>query len=117
MISKITEIDGIIDRLETLIKTLREERDSALNELVRVKKDLESRELEIMQMDEEIQKEAKRFEEERQFIMQERIEAGQRLDKMALRIKELAPPLSESINSENPAALERKQTELNYDED
>jgi predicted nucleic acid-binding Zn-ribbon protein len=89
MIAKITEIDGIIDRLENMMTALREERDRAISELASLKTELDERELELLQMDEEMRREAARFEDERNMIQQERSEAEARLDKLASRIREL----------------------------
>jgi chromosome segregation ATPase len=89
MIAKITEIDSIIDRLENAITTLREERDRAVRELTGVKTALDERELELLQMDEEMQREIARFDDERKMIQQERAEANARLEKLASRIREL----------------------------
>jgi chromosome segregation ATPase len=119
MIAKITEIDGIIDKLESLIKTLREERDEAVQELAAVKKNLDDRELELLQLDEEMQRDKKRFDEERQVVLQERAEAAQKLDKIALRIRELVPLLPQNAASvDTPfGASQTNQNTLNFSED
>jgi predicted nucleic acid-binding Zn-ribbon protein len=116
MFGKIAEIDGIVDRLESLIKTLSEERDNAVDELARVKKTLDDRETELLQMDDEIQRETKRFEEERRTMMQEQADAEQRLEKLAYRIRELLPLLPEEIAPVGQPAI-AVQTTLNYEED
>jgi chromosome segregation ATPase len=116
MIAKLNEIESVIDKLESVIKTLREERDSALNELALVKKTLDEREIELLQMDEEMQREIKRFEDEQNEIAQERLDAEQRLEKIAIRIRELVPLLPER---EAPVTLYAggSQTTIDYSED
>ncbi|MDR3254230.1 MAG: hypothetical protein LBT31_01510 [Synergistaceae bacterium] len=96
MIAKITEIDGIVDKLESLIKTLREERDSAVSEAARLKKVMDDREMEILQVDDQLQKESKRIEEERKAMVQEHADYEQRLGELATRIRELLPLLTEA---------------------
>ena len=96
MIAKITEIDGIIDKLETVIMKLREERDLAVSELSTTKKALDERELELLQMDEETRREIARYEDELRVIRQERAEAKDRLDGVTLRVRELVSFLPDS---------------------
>jgi chromosome segregation ATPase len=100
MIAKITEIDGIIDKLETVIMKLREERDRAVDELAAVKKALDERELELLQMDEETQRAIAGFEDELRVIKQERSEAEQRLESVAVRVRELVSFLPDSAASQ-----------------
>jgi polyphosphate kinase 2 (PPK2 family) len=115
MIEKIAEFDGIVDKLELLIKTLREERDSAVSESVRLKKDLDDREMELLQMDEEMQKQARRFEEEKEIIVREQAEAQQKLDSMVVRIRQLLPPQSDEVVPAEPQSCEIDQNFLRYD--
>jgi predicted nucleic acid-binding Zn-ribbon protein len=115
MIEKIAEIDGIVDKLELLIKTLREERDSAVNEFSRLKKDLDDREMELLQMDEEMQKQAKRFEEEKEIMAREQTEAQKKLDSMADRIRQLLPTQSDEIVQAGSQSFEINQNFLRYD--
>ncbi|MDR1943389.1 MAG: hypothetical protein LBQ19_01055 [Synergistaceae bacterium] len=116
MIGKITEIDGIIDKLESLITTLREERDNALKELALAKKTIDERELDLLQMDEEAQRDKRRFEEERQSIMNEQVEAVQMLENVAARIRRLVPaPRDEVVNA--GVGIGGSQTTLKYEED
>jgi uncharacterized coiled-coil DUF342 family protein len=89
MIAKITEIEGIIDKLENVIIKLRDERDRAMDELAAAKRALDERELELLQMDEETRQETARLEDERNAIKGECDDANQRLDKLASRIREL----------------------------
>ena len=96
MIAKITEIDGIIERLGSAMTALREERDLAVRELASVKTALDEREIELLQMDEEMQREIARFEDERKMLQQERGEAEERLEKLASRVRELVSLLPES---------------------
>jgi predicted nucleic acid-binding Zn-ribbon protein len=115
MIEKITEIDGIVDKLELLIKTLREEKSKAADESERLKKDLDDREMELLQMDEEMQKQAKRFEEEREIMAREQAELRQRLDSMVVRIRQLLPPQPDEIIQAEPQPCEIDQNFLRYD--
>ncbi|MDR1885607.1 MAG: hypothetical protein LBQ56_04975 [Synergistaceae bacterium] len=96
MIAKITELDGIVERLETLVRTIARERDSALEEVERLRKNLDDRELELLQLDEELQRATQRFDDERAATAQEREETERRLDDLASRIKSMLPPPSEN---------------------
>ena len=78
------------------IEALREERDLAVRELASVKTALDEREIELLQMDEEMQREIARFEDERKMLQQERGEAEERLEKLASRVRELVSFLPES---------------------
>ncbi|MDR3322118.1 MAG: hypothetical protein LBS93_06675 [Synergistaceae bacterium] len=111
MIGKITELDGVVGKLESLIKTFRDERDKAVGEADRLKKVLDDRELELLQMDEQLQKESKRIEEERQAMMREHADYEQKLGELATRIRELLPLLTDAA-----APSGGSQTTLNYDE-
>lgn len=93
MIAKITEIESAIDKMESMIKKLVEERDNARSEAERLKKQLDGKELEMLQLDEEIQKEAKRFEEEKETIKQTHADSEKKLDEIAARIRQILPLL------------------------
>ncbi|MDR1515711.1 MAG: hypothetical protein LBS45_08450 [Synergistaceae bacterium] len=116
MIAKITEIEGIIDKLESVIIKLRDERDRAVDELSAAKKALDDRELELLQMDEEMQREAARFEDERNMIKQERDDAGGRLEKLASRIRELVSFLPEGGAVPAQSVIPTNTT-INFSED
>ncbi len=89
MIAKLAEFENIIEKLETLIKNLKDERDKALDELEQTKKLVDQRELELLQLDEEIQREAKSFEERLKAATEERVDAEKKLDELADRIRNL----------------------------
>lgn len=100
MIAKLTEFENIIEKLEALIKNLKDDRDRAWDEVERVKKIVDQRELELLQLDEEIQREAKRFEERMQALVDEREDAEKKLDELGARIRDLLPLLPENGHEE-----------------
>ncbi len=75
MMGRLAEIETAADRLESLVKSLVEDRARAWAEAERLKKALDEREMEFLQMDEEFQRAAKRFEEECATMRDERADA------------------------------------------
>ena len=100
MIAKLAEFENIIVKLESLIKNLKADRDQALDEVERLKKLVDQRELELLQLDEEIQSEAKNFEERLKAAADEREDAEKKLDELAIRIRSLLPLLPDDQVSE-----------------
>ncbi|MDR3331332.1 MAG: hypothetical protein LBT08_01775 [Synergistaceae bacterium] len=100
MFAKISELEEIVGKLETLVKSLAKERDQATEEASRMKKALDEREFELLQLDEELQRETKRFQEERASMELEQEETGRKLDDLASRIRALLPLLPESNSEE-----------------
>ncbi len=95
MMGRLAEIETAADRLESLVKSLVEDRARAWAEAERLKKALDEREMEFLQMDEEFQRAAKRFEEECATMRDERADAERRLDEVSSRIRTLLPLLPE----------------------
>lgn len=115
MIEKLTEIENVVDKLETLVRTLREDRDRAWEEVGRLKKALDERETELLQLDEEIRQEAKRFDEQMQSMHQEREDVSNRLDEVAGRIRDLLPLLPKTdipVYEEPSSILDYSDTEI-----
>jgi predicted nucleic acid-binding Zn-ribbon protein len=95
MIGKIAEIDAAAGKLELMVKSLVEDRERAWAEVARLKKALDEREMEFLQMDEEFQNAVKGFDEERAAMREERAEAERRLDEVSSRVRTLLPLLPE----------------------
>ena len=100
MIAKLTDFENIIEKLESLIKNLKDDRDRAWDEVERIKKIVDQRELELLQLDEEIQRETKNFEERIKAFVDERADAEKKLDELGIRIRDLLPLLPESRDEE-----------------
>ena len=98
MITRIAEIEKITEKLESMIKSLTKDRDEARGEVGRLKQMLDDRELELLQIDEELQK----VTGERDSVIQDKQETERRLDDVAFRIKELLPLLTEPGETETP---------------
>lgn len=96
MIKKIEEIGSALANLEGMVKTLKTERDSAKDAGESLKKQLDERELELLQLDEEIQNMTKRHEEEIKALKEEQQKLEEKLDSFAKRIREMIPMLSGS---------------------
>ena len=95
MIEKIAEVNGIIEKLEERVRALADERNAALSEVAGLKKSLDDREMELLQLDEELRSETKRFEAELARLNQEREETEKHFDELALRVRALLPLLPE----------------------
>jgi chromosome segregation ATPase len=95
MMGKIAEIEAAADKLESMVKSLVEDRERAWAEVASLKKALDEREMEFLQMDEEFRRAAKDFEEERAAMREERADAERRLDEVSLRVRALLPLLPE----------------------
>jgi len=95
MSDSILDIESGIDKIEALIKTLREERDKAKAEVESIKRALDDREMEFLQIDEELQ-ELKRNGDER-FAEERRIreDLENRLTEVASKVKNLLPIVME----------------------
>lgn len=95
MIKKIEEIESALAKLEEMAKSLRVERDSAREAGKALKKQLDEREFELLQLDEEIQNMTKRHEEEIKALQDEQRKLEEKLGSFANRIREMIPMLSE----------------------
>ena len=108
MIKKIEEIESSLAKLEGIIKTLRSERNSAKETAENLKKQLDERELELLQLDEEIQTTTKRYEDELVTLREDRRTLEKKLDSFAGRIRELIPLLPESEEKRNGSSPETR---------
>jgi chromosome segregation ATPase len=84
MADSIIDIESGLERIETLVKALREDRDKARAETEVLKKNLDDRELELLQLDEELQNTVK-----------SKAELENRLTEVASRVKNLLPLISD----------------------
>jgi predicted RNase H-like nuclease (RuvC/YqgF family) len=100
--SSITDIESGITKIETLIKSLRDDRDKARAEAAELKRLLEERELELLQMDEDRQEERRGFEERISETRKTSESLETRLAELAERIKNLMSLVTEYA----PADLE-----------
>ncbi len=95
MMGKIAEIEAAANKLESMVRSLVEDRTRAWAEVDRLRKALDEREMEFLQMDEEFQRAAHRFEEECATMRDERADVERRLDEVSSRIRTLLPLLPE----------------------
>jgi chromosome segregation ATPase len=95
MIEKIAEVNGIIEKLEERVRALADERNAALSDAAGLKKSLDDREMELLQLDEELRSETKRFEAELARLNQEREETEKHFDELASRVRSLLSLLPE----------------------
>jgi chromosome segregation ATPase len=91
----ILDIESGIDKIEALIKTIRNERDKAKAEADSLKKTLDDHELELLQFDEELQKEKQKYAEKLAEEKKAREEIESRLAEVASKVKNLLPLVSE----------------------
>lgn len=95
MIGSVAEIKEASDRLESMVRALVEDRERAWAEVARLKKALDDREMEFLQMDEEYRNAVKKFEEERTAMTSDREDMERTIDEVAARIRSLLPILPE----------------------
>lgn len=96
MMNKLTELEKVVERLETFVDALCEERDEAVCEAKNLRKALDERELELLQIDEESRKEKERLREELETAKAELEESDRRMERLAERIRNLLPLLPDS---------------------
>lgn len=93
MTGRVAEIEESAARLERSISALVADRERAWAEVARLKKALDERELEFLQMDEEYQRAVKKFDDERAAMDAEKADVERRLDEVASKVKALLPLL------------------------
>lgn len=108
MIKKIEEIEHSLAKLEEIIKTLRSERDDAKKTAESLKKQLDDRELELLQLDEEMQNLTKRYEDELTTLRQDRQTLEKKLDSFSERVRELIPLLPRDGGKRTASSSETK---------
>lgn len=103
MTGRVAEIEESAARLERSISALVADRERAWAEVARLKKALDERELEFLQMDEEYQRAVKKFDEERAAMDAEKADVERRLDEVASKVKALLPLLPDisSVSTAN----------------
>jgi chromosome segregation ATPase len=95
MSDSMTDIESGIDKIEALIKTLRDERDTARAEAAKTKRELDDREMELLQFDEEMAQTKRRYEEQLTEATQAREDMETRLAEVAAKVKNLMPLVAE----------------------
>ncbi|MDR1481698.1 MAG: hypothetical protein LBI74_03640 [Synergistaceae bacterium] len=96
MIEKIAAVYGIVEKLEESVRELVAERNASANEIMRLRKNLDDREMDLLQLDERLRNETERFEDELARLKQEREEIEKKFDELAERIRSILPLLPES---------------------
>lgn len=104
MTGRVAEIVESAERLERSLTALIADRERAWAEVARLKKALDERELEFLQMDEEYQRAVKKFGEERSAMDAEKAEIERRLDEVAAKVKALLPLLPEIAETPTTSA-------------
>jgi predicted nucleic acid-binding Zn-ribbon protein len=95
MSDTIIDIESGIDRLESLVRTLREDRDKARAEAMTLRRALDEREMELLQTDEELQLQKKRCADDIAEERKLREDLELRLAEVADRIRRIFPLLDE----------------------
>ena len=91
MSDSILDIESSLDKIEALVKALREERDTAKADAESMKRALDDREMELLQIDEELQEVKRKSEEELAAERGEREDLENRLAEVAMKLKNLMP--------------------------
>jgi len=91
MSDSILDIESGMDKIEALVKTLREERDTARAEAQSMKRSLDDREMEYLQIDEELREFKRASEEQLAAERKEREDLENRLAEVALKFKNIMP--------------------------
>lgn len=100
MNGRVEEIQEAAGRLERMLRALVEDRDRAWAEVARLKKSLDDREMEFLQMDEEYRNAVKKFDEEKSAMASDRQETERQLEEISTRIKALLPLLPDSLSDD-----------------
>lgn len=108
MIRKLEEIEKSLAKLGDAVKTMRLERDSARNAASSLRKQLDERELELLQLDEEIQNATKKYEEELATLREDRKTMEKKLDSFGGRIRELISLLPNNEEKRNASSGDQK---------
>jgi chromosome segregation ATPase len=85
------DIENGLDKIEALVRTLREECDKAREEAESRKRALDERELELLQTEEELQELRRTSTEQLDASRREREDLESRLAEVALRLNNLLP--------------------------
>jgi chromosome segregation ATPase len=101
MSDAITDIESGIDKIEALIKTLRDERDAAKAEAAAMKRDLDDREMELLQTDEEMAETKRGYEEQLAESRQAREDMETRLSDVASKVKNLMALVAEYSHNDS----------------
>ena len=91
MSDSILDIESGMDKIEALVKTLHEERDAAKAEAESMKRALDEREMEFLQIDEELQEARRTSEEQLTAERKEREDLENRLAEVAQKFKNIMP--------------------------
>ena len=91
MSDTIMDIESCMDKIEALVKTLREERDAARAEIESMRRALDERETEFLQVDDELQKIRREGEEQLAAERREREDLENRLTAVASKLKNMLP--------------------------
>ena len=103
MSDSILDIESGLDKIEALVKTLREERDTAKEDVLSMKRALDERETEYLQIDEELQKVRRESEEQIAELRGEREDLEKRLAEVALKFKNIMPLVMQYSDEEQNA--------------
>jgi uncharacterized coiled-coil DUF342 family protein len=102
MAEPIADIENGIDKLDRVIRTLRDERDKARADASVFKSSLDERELELLQMDEERQKERASLNEQLAQARLAKEDLEKRLAEVAAKVRGLMPLVDEFTGGGSP---------------
>jgi len=91
----ILDIESGIDKIEALVKALREERDVAKAEAEAARRALDDREMEFLQVDEDLQELKRKGDEQLAEERKVREDLENRLAEVAVKVKNLLPIVME----------------------
>ena len=95
MSDSILDIESGIDKIEALVKALREERDVAKAEAEAARRALDDREMEFLQVDEDLQELKRKGDEQLAEERKVREDLENRLAEVAVKVKNLLPIVME----------------------
>ena len=116
MSDSMLDIESGLDKIEALVKTLREERDAAKAEAEANKRALDERETEYLQIDEELQEVRRASEERLETARREREDLENRLVEVALKLKNLMPLVMKYSDEADETGEEQYKPGSSYDE-
>jgi chromosome segregation ATPase len=106
MSDPILDIESGIDKIEAIIRTLRDDRDNAREEVASLKRVLDDRELELLQKEEELEQKTSRYENQIAEAKKAEEDMEMRLADVAAKVKNLLPLVADYLSGTSVTSSE-----------
>ncbi|MDR3281049.1 MAG: hypothetical protein LBT23_11095 [Synergistaceae bacterium] len=110
MLESILDIESGIEKIEVLVRTLREDRDKARAEAAELRKALDEREIELLQLDEERERERRGYEDKMAETSRAMEDLESRIHYVADKVRNIMPLVNEyEIGAATAPSFEDRQ--------